>query len=66
MASGRVQPQGDYAKNMYRCPAEWVRLTQARRAGEASALEQRAESEFLSERMKRRCHVVERRIDVKI
>jgi hypothetical protein len=66
MASGRVQPQGDYAKNMYRCPAEWLRLTRARRDGEARAARQRAESEFLSERIKRRFHIVERRIDVRI
>lgn len=65
MASGRVWPQGEYAKNMYRCPAEWLRLTTARRSGEAAVPEQRAETEFLPERMKRRLHIVERRIDVR-
>lgn len=66
MASGRASSQGVYAKNMFRCPAEWVRLVQGRSAGEAPAREQRAESEFLPERMKRRLHVVERRIDLKV
>ncbi len=70
MASIRVQPQGEYAKNMYRCPDEWRRLVSARRAQEATAHEataheQRAQSEFLPEQMRRRLHVVEPRIDVK-
>jgi hypothetical protein len=71
MASIRVQPQGEYAKNMYRCPDEWRRLISARRAREARAEDgravhgQRAESEFLPEQMRRRLHIVEPRIDVK-
>jgi len=65
MASIQVRPQGEYAKNMYRCPDEWLALVTARRAREARADEQRAESEFLPEQMRRRLHIVERRIDVK-
>jgi len=66
MASIRVQPQGEYAKNMYRCPDEWRRLISARRAREGRAAhEQRAQSEFLPEQMRRRLHIVEPRIDVK-
>jgi len=65
MAAARIQPQGEYAKNMYRCPAEWLRLVEARRECGATAPEARAESEFLPERMRRRLHVVEPRIDLK-
>jgi hypothetical protein len=63
MSAARIQPQGEYAKNMYRCPAEWLRLVEARRG--AAAGEPRAESEFLPERLKRRLHVVEPRIDLR-
>jgi hypothetical protein len=65
MASCRVQLQGEYAKNMYRCPAEWRRLIETRSGGVAPQRDERAESEFLNERIRRRLHVVEPRIDVK-
>lgn len=65
MASCRVQPHGEYAKNMYRCPDEWRRLIEARRERVAPRREGRAESEFLNERIRRRLGVVEPRIDVR-
>jgi hypothetical protein len=66
MASGRALSQGVYAKNMFRCPAEWLRLVQGRSAAEAPAQEPREESEFLPERLKRRLQVVERPIDLSV
>ncbi len=66
MASGRVWSQGHYAKNMYRCPDEWLRLVEQRATADGTAREQRAESEFLTEPMKRRLHIIERTIDLKV
>ena len=65
MASCRVQPQGEYAKNMYRCPDEWRHLIEARRERVAARRDDRVESEFLNDRIRRRLHVIEPRIDVR-
>ena len=65
MASCRVQPQGEYAKNMYRCPDEWRRLIEARRERVAARRDEPVESEFLNDRIRRRLHVIEPRIDVR-
>lgn len=65
MAVARTRAQGEYAKNMYRCPTEWQQLVEVRRARAASAQHERAEREFLPERLRGRLHVVEPRIDLK-
>lgn len=71
MAVRRVQPQkagpdqkGAYAKNMYSCPAEWLHFVEARRAGDARVASHHEEPALVSERLKRRLHLVERRIDL--
>ncbi|MBN1916585.1 MAG: hypothetical protein JW889_01645 [Verrucomicrobia bacterium] len=66
MSAARIQPHGEYAKNMYRCPAEWLRLVEARREGGEAARGSRAASEFLPKRLKRHLHVVEPRIDLEV
>ena len=65
MASARVRSQGHYAKNMYRCPGEWLRLVEQRATGGGATREPHAESEFLTEPMRRRLHIIERTIDLK-